>query len=318
MSHIFISHVEEDFGTAQALAEGLEAEGFQTWFYERDSAAGASYLVQTRDAIVAAQAVVLIISPGSLSSHQISKEVVRAHEAQRPIIPLLLGISDAEYKHRQPEWEEAVGAATSLTIPSEGGVARILPRVFRGLDQLHIKRSNRPRQQDTVEDSRQRDSSPPPRPLPPDPIYKLPVRALVAGLIAVFTLITGFINVANAMNPVPGGNEAAMYQSFPTVQSANVLANIVNGSLSAVVLFGCWSVFQSRKNGGLIARAGAAAMFAVSVLWLLWVLIGVTSSANWAPLPEAAKSAVLGGIITIGVLALVLTGTMLALFRKGE
>ena len=318
MSHIFISHVEEDFRTAEALAEGLEAEGFQTWFYERDSAAGTSYLVQTREAIVAAQAVVLIISPGSLSSHQISKEVVRAHEAQRPIIPLLLGISDAEYKHRQPEWEEAVGAATSLAIPSEGGVARILPRVLRGLDQLQIKRGGQPLQQDTIPDVRPRYASPPPQALPPHPIYKLPVRALAAGAIAVFTLITGFINAANAVNPVPGGNEAAMYQSFPTVQLANVLANIVNGSLSTVVLFGCWSVYQSRGKGGRIARAGAAAMFAVSVLWILWVLIGVTSSANWRSLPEAAKSAVLGGTITIGVFALVLTGTMLTLFRKGE
>jgi len=310
MSHIFISHVEEDFTTVAELAEGLENEGFLTWYYERDSAAGTSYLVQTRDAIVSAQAMVLIISPGSLSSHQISKEVVRAHEARRPIIPLLLGISDAEYKHRQPEWEEAVGAATSLTIPTEG-VGRILPRVFRGLDQLKIERGSQKLPPKPIPAP-----VPVPIPVPPTPVNKPPFRAIASGVIAIFTLVAGFINVANALNPIPGGSEAAMYQSFPTVQIANVLANVINASMSALVLFGCWSVYQSRGNGGSIARAGAAVMFAVSVFWIFWVLIGVTTSVNWVTLPNAAKSAVLGGTVTVGIFALLLTGTILALFRK--
>jgi len=144
------------------------------------------------------------------------------------------------------------------------------------------------------------------------------LRAIAAGVIAIFTLVAGFINVATALNPIPGGSEAAMYQSFPTVQVANVLANVINASMSALVLFGCWSVYQSRGNGGRIARAGAAVMFAVSVFWIFWVLIGVTTSVNWVTLPNAAKSAVMVGTVTVGIFALLLTGTMLALFRKGE
>src|SRR5437870_5728204 len=120
MSDIFISHAEEDRVVAEEIARGLETEGFSTWYYERDSDGGQSYLVQTRQAIVDSRAMVLIVSPASLGSAQITKEVVRAHESNKPIVPLLRGVTDAEYKRRQPEWEEAIGAATSLAIPPEG------------------------------------------------------------------------------------------------------------------------------------------------------------------------------------------------------
>ncbi|MEX1257777.1 MAG: toll/interleukin-1 receptor domain-containing protein [Gemmatimonadota bacterium] len=62
MRDIFISHVEEDFPVVQELAQGLEAAGYSTWYYERDSGAGPSCLLQTRDAIMSAQAVLLLVA----------------------------------------------------------------------------------------------------------------------------------------------------------------------------------------------------------------------------------------------------------------
>lgn len=40
MSHIFISHVEEDGPVALEIAQGLEAAGYQTWYYEGAPADG--------------------------------------------------------------------------------------------------------------------------------------------------------------------------------------------------------------------------------------------------------------------------------------
>lgn len=132
MSEIFISHVEEDADIALEIALGLEEAGYTTWCYEIDSIPGPSYLIQTGKAVVASKAVVLVISPHSLSSRQVTKEVIRAHESGREFIPILRGLTHVEFQNRQPEWREALGAATSIRIPLEG-VADILPRIINGL-----------------------------------------------------------------------------------------------------------------------------------------------------------------------------------------
>jgi len=133
MMHVFISHVEEDSGIAVQIAKGLESSGYSVWYYERDSVPGPSYILQTGAAIEESMAVVLIISADSISSHQISKEVIRAHESGKPIIPLLKGMSHLEFQSRQSEWRQAIGAATSVVIPHEG-VQAILPRIIAGLE----------------------------------------------------------------------------------------------------------------------------------------------------------------------------------------
>jgi hypothetical protein len=138
-SHIFISHVVEDAGIAAEIANGLEKAGYKAWYYERDSVGGLSYLLQTMQAIERSQAVILLISPNSLSSNQVTKEVVRTHEAGKPFIPLLYGISHVEFQQRQPEWREAIGSATSISIPKEG-VSKVLPRIIDGLARLGAKK----------------------------------------------------------------------------------------------------------------------------------------------------------------------------------
>ncbi len=141
VNHIFISHVEEDAEMASEIAQGLEKAGYKAWYYERDSVGGLSYLLQTMKAIEHSQAVILLISPNSLSSNQVTKEVVRTHEAGKPFIPLLYGITHVEFQQRQPEWREAIGSATSVVIPKQG-VSKILPRVTDGLASLGVKKSD--------------------------------------------------------------------------------------------------------------------------------------------------------------------------------
>ena len=130
--HVFISHVEEDQDAAVQIAEGLEASGFRTWYYERDALPGSSYLLQTGKAVEDAAAVLVIISPHSISSHQVTKEVIRAHESAKPFIPVLRGIGHAEFQQKNPEWREAMGSAASLQIPSQGAGA-IIMRLVAGL-----------------------------------------------------------------------------------------------------------------------------------------------------------------------------------------
>ena len=55
MATIFISHVEEDQALALEIAGGLERASYTTWYYERDSSPGPSYLLQVNGAIEACQ-----------------------------------------------------------------------------------------------------------------------------------------------------------------------------------------------------------------------------------------------------------------------
>jgi hypothetical protein len=137
MSDVFIAHVEEDAEVALEIALGLEEVGYTTWCYEVDSIPGPSYLIQTGQAVEQSKAFVLVVSPHSLSSRQVTKEVIRAHESGKEFIPVLRGITHIEFQNRQPEWREAVGAAASISIPLEG-VAGILPRIIDGLKALGI------------------------------------------------------------------------------------------------------------------------------------------------------------------------------------
>jgi hypothetical protein len=138
VSDVFIAHVEEDADVALEIALGLEEAGYSTWCYEVDSIPGPSYLLQTGQAVERAKAVVIVISPHSLGSRQVTKEVVRAHESGKEFIPVLRGITHIEFQHRQPEWREAVGAAASIGIPLEG-ITSIISRIVSGLKALDIQ-----------------------------------------------------------------------------------------------------------------------------------------------------------------------------------
>ena len=121
MSHIFISHCEEDAEIALEIAISLEKVGYTTWCYELDSIPGPSYLIQTGQAIEQAQSVVLIILPHSVGSRQVTNEVVRAHESGKYFIPILQDITHIEFQNRQPEWREAVGSRYLNTHSARGG-----------------------------------------------------------------------------------------------------------------------------------------------------------------------------------------------------
>jgi hypothetical protein len=137
MTHVFISHVEEDATLAREIAASLEARGYTAWYYERDSVPGPSYLYQVLVAIHQSAAVVVVLSRDTLGSWQVDKEVIQAHETGKAFIPLLLGIDHAEFRRRRPDWAMAMGAATSLCIPPDG-VATLLPRLAEGLRMLDV------------------------------------------------------------------------------------------------------------------------------------------------------------------------------------
>jgi hypothetical protein len=142
MATVFISHVEEDQTLAMEIAGALERAGYTTWYFERDSSPGLSYLLQVHRAIEACQVVVLVISPRALESVQVTAEVVRAHETGKAFLPVRVGISHEDFRRRKPEWNMAVGAAASIAAP-EAGAEAILPEILEGLGLLSAERERK-------------------------------------------------------------------------------------------------------------------------------------------------------------------------------
>ena len=140
MAQVFISYVEEDSQTAVEIAHGLEAAGYSTWYYERENAPGPSYLEEIYNAILKAQVLLVLVSPRSLESHQITIEVEQAHENAKPFIPVLFDLSHDELIH-QPRWKMCFGTTKSIELPPEG-VSAILSDIVLGLKKLAILPAN--------------------------------------------------------------------------------------------------------------------------------------------------------------------------------
>jgi hypothetical protein len=316
MNDLFISHVEEDRLLALEVARGVEAAGFTTWYYERDSDGGASYLVQTREAVVNAQAVLLIVSVNSVGSAQVSREIVRAHESNKPIVPLLHGISDAEYKRRQPEWEEAMGAATSLEIP-DGVVESILPRVLRGLKKMGIEPkapaagTGKPGSEDALSTRTTQPST-----FAAAGAKRLSPRIVICGILSVVGLITCIINLVQTASPT--GNAAIFYQMFPSGQPINEAVNAFNLLNNALLLAGAWMCFQAMPAGFKIIRAVTIIILADIVLWTIVILLTTVTATAWAAVPPANKSALIMNVFQSAFLGTAATGLILFLFRNGR
>ncbi len=132
VSHIFLSHVEKDLAVMQQIAQGLEAAGYSTWYFERDVLAGTSYLIQITNALESCDAIVLIASPNACSSDQVTKEIVGAFERSKPFFPVLVNMTPPELKACQPEWRHALGG-TAMIMVGPKGISATIPLIVDGL-----------------------------------------------------------------------------------------------------------------------------------------------------------------------------------------
>ncbi|MFW6162434.1 MAG: ATP-binding protein [Planctomycetota bacterium] len=87
---VFISHASRDGADAEALCETLERRGLTAWVAPRDIPAGSSFAEAIVDAIDAVQAVVVLISQHANASKHVEREVGRASDREKPVVPVRL------------------------------------------------------------------------------------------------------------------------------------------------------------------------------------------------------------------------------------
>ena len=132
---IFLSHSKKDSGVTLQLATELEAAGWQTWYYERDCLPGPTHLLQTHEAIVTAECVLIVVTLASMRSPHVEAELFAARDCFKPVVPIFFGISFAEMRREPPDWDQAIGAHVGIELAVDG-LPAVLPRLLAGLRKL--------------------------------------------------------------------------------------------------------------------------------------------------------------------------------------
>lgn len=302
MRDVFISHAQEDAPVALAIARGLNAAGYSTWCYEDDSDPGPSYLSQIDEELESTQAVVLIISRSSLTSGQVLKEVVRAHEAGKPFIPLRRGV-EHDAVHEQRDWRMALGASVSIAMPDDS-VDTTIPRIIRGLERIGVT----PRDPASVPPVHK--ATRPTPVAPPSPsllaginqrIERVTDRASDSTRLGVSTAVglLGVIgssgNFLRALNP--SGTEAYLYRLSPSIGKANLWGNGASLALNLALLYSLWQLFKGQSVVRPRIRLIASLMLIAIAVWFVTVMSSAIS------LRGDARGSVIGGTIMAALIA---------------
>lgn len=87
---VFISFASCDRDPAERLAEALDASGIPSFFAPRDIHGGMNFAVEIVKAVAACDLVVVLLSPGSIASPHVRREVSLAIDERRELLPLAM------------------------------------------------------------------------------------------------------------------------------------------------------------------------------------------------------------------------------------
>ncbi len=136
-SHVFISHSSRDDAFVKELRQALEGLGVTAWVDSRELSGGSKLAPEIDEAIEQARQFVAVISPHTVNSPWVRKEIHKALEVKRRrgdegyrVVPLLLpGIEPSAlalwFNEEQINVRVSVGAA--------GGLAEALPAILAAL-----------------------------------------------------------------------------------------------------------------------------------------------------------------------------------------
>jgi formylglycine-generating enzyme required for sulfatase activity len=137
---IFISYAGKDSEIALKIANGLEKERYKTWCFERDSLGfpAEDWLNLIANAVMECGAFVLFISPDSIVSDMVDKEVNYAVEEKKEIFPLFYNITPDKARQGKPKWAFLFSGLNKMEI-TLSSVATDLPLIINWLKRIGIQ-----------------------------------------------------------------------------------------------------------------------------------------------------------------------------------
>lgn len=128
--NIFVSHATQDGSIAREITAALESKGVGTWLATRDIQVGDNYATQIYSAISTATHFLVLLSPASIASNHVKRELNLAVDKDITILPLVIS-EDTEFMTQLPaDWKYWLGVVQ--TVPYKGAdqaVAALLRRL---------------------------------------------------------------------------------------------------------------------------------------------------------------------------------------------
>jgi len=93
---IFVSYAHADADTAACLASRLDDEGFRCFLAEKDIRPGEEWVPRIRDALIASERILLLITPNSKDSRWVNAEAGAAWGLDKQLIPALMFVTPNE------------------------------------------------------------------------------------------------------------------------------------------------------------------------------------------------------------------------------
>jgi hypothetical protein len=89
VSHVFLSYARRDQEFADRLVAALEGHRVNVWVDRQDIPGGAAWEAAIGEALSVSSAVLVVLSPASVASEFVPKELSLAEKYDRPIVPIL-------------------------------------------------------------------------------------------------------------------------------------------------------------------------------------------------------------------------------------
>ncbi|MGD9702267.1 MAG: toll/interleukin-1 receptor domain-containing protein [Acidimicrobiia bacterium] len=93
-TRVFLSYSRRDGAAASRLARDLEAHGWEVWMDTEDIAGGESWRRSIVDGLQSAHAVILMVSPNSMVSSNVERELTIADDEGKRVFPVMVAATD--------------------------------------------------------------------------------------------------------------------------------------------------------------------------------------------------------------------------------
>lgn len=138
---VFLSYSRDDTHFVRDLMAGLERGGVQVWFDVRELAVGENYLVATERGLRESNFCLVVVSPYSMKSTEVARELAIARQVGTPILPAILQDAPILEPVRNLQW---IDFRFSFDAPLAALVAHVHGRSDASLTALRLHSATKP------------------------------------------------------------------------------------------------------------------------------------------------------------------------------
>jgi thioredoxin len=124
----FVSHATEDGPAAVDVTAELERRGASTWLATRDIQVGENYAAQIHDAIVESSHLVVLLSPASIASAHVQREVNLALDQGKALLPVVLSRDPNLMSTLPAQWKYWLGVVQVVPYSGAANAVDVLLR----------------------------------------------------------------------------------------------------------------------------------------------------------------------------------------------